>query len=597
MIGKVSCLILLGVVSIAGTTHAAVTVSISPGYTQLVAPNTLQFTAQVSGNGNTDVIWEVDNAIGGNSAYGTITASGLYTPPAKLPSPALVTVTAVAKADPAASATAAVTLLPQAPAGSTYYVAPDGDDHASGSIDAPWATIQHAADTASAGDTVLVRQGAYNEHVQLHRSGNAAQGFITFQNYPGETAVLDGTGLDIPGGQWGLFTFDNVSNLIVSGFELRNYQTNSRNKVPIGVYVFGAGKELQIVNNRIHDIATTAKTNPNQCGSNAFGLTVYGSRAPAAIEEIAIAGNELSDLHTGCSETLSLNGNVKNFAVLNNLVHDDDNIGIGAIGFEKVSPDPTYDQARDGVIRGNIVYNITSYGNPDYGKQYAADGIYIDGGTNIIVEQNLIHHVDLGIELASEHQGRTSSFVTARNNIVYEGNSAGISIGGYAAKRGGTDHCVIVNNTLYANDTKKTGSGEFQIQFNATNNVFENNILYAGPQNLFVNDFTDSSPDPAALDYNLYFSPDGADKGEWTWQKKTYRGFDIYRDATGLDSHGLFADPEFVSLGEPPDLDIGASSPARNAGAVLGAGITGKYDFAGYRRVSRGKINIGAYQH
>ncbi len=44
-----------------------------------------------------------------------------------------------------------------------------------------------------------------------------------------------------------------------------------------------------------------------------------------------------------------------------------------------------------------------------------------------------------------------------------------------------------------------------QIQFNATNNVFENNILYAGAQGLLVNDFTTSSADPAQLDYNLYF--------------------------------------------------------------------------------------------
>ena len=40
-----------------------------------------------------------------------------------------------------------------------------------------------------------------------------------------------------------------------------------------------------------------------------------------------------------------------------------------------------------------------SYGNPDYGKTYSSDGIYVDGGTNIIIEQNLVHNVDLGIEL------------------------------------------------------------------------------------------------------------------------------------------------------------------------------------------------------
>lgn len=577
-------------------TASAETVTISPTYSQLVAPNTLQFNATVTG-GNSEVIWQVNGAVGGDSKAGMISKNGIYAPPAKLPQPALVTITAVAKNNPSLSATAVVTLLTRAASGRNYYVAPDGDDNDSGSIDSPWATIQHAADSVAAGDTVFARQGVYNEHVHLHNSGSASAGYITFQNYPGETATLDGTSLDIPDGQWGLFTFDNASYVIVNGFEIRNYATDSTKQVPIGVFVLGAGKELQIANNSIHDIVTTAKTSPHKCASNAFGLTVYGTKAPAAIEDIAIAGNELFKLHTGCSETLSLDGNVRHFAVLNNRVHDDDNIAIGAIGFERVSKDPKYDQARDGVIRGNIVYNITSYGNPDYGKQYAADGIYVDGGTNILIEQNLIHHVDLGIELASEHQGHDSSFVIARNNIIYEGNSAGISIGGYAMKRGGTDHCKIVNNTLYANDSKQTGSGEFQIQFNATNNTFENNILYAGPQDLFVNDFTASNDDPSSADYNLYYSPDGADQGIWVWQKQRYRGYDNYRNGTGLDPHSpAFSDPLFVNLNDPPNFDVAASSPARNAGDVLGTPINGKVDFAGYARVQHGGINIGAHQ-
>jgi hypothetical protein len=60
--------------------------------------------------------------------------------------------------------------------------------------------------------------------------------------------------------------------------------------------------------------------------------------------------------------------------------------------------------------------------------------------------------------------------------------ACGISIGGYASNVGGTDHCTIVNNTLYANDTNNTGSGEFQAQYYATNNIFENNIVYATSQ-------------------------------------------------------------------------------------------------------------------
>src|SRR5467141_3206547 len=75
------------------------------------------------------------------------------------------------------------------------------------------------------------------------------------------------------------------------------------------------------------------------------------------------------------------------------------------------------------------------------------------------------------------------------NNLVYFGNSAGVSIGGYASAVGGTDHATIVNNTLFKNDGKNTGSGEFQIQYHATNNVFKNNVVYAGSQGLVINSY------------------------------------------------------------------------------------------------------------
>ncbi len=116
---------------------------------------------------------------------------------------------------------------------------------------------------------------------------------------------------------------------------------------------------------------------------------------------------------------------------MSNTVFNNDNIGIDAIGFEQVSPQVAYDQARNGVIRGNWVYNITSYGNLDYGNQYAANGIYVDGGTGIVIEQNLVHNTDIGIELASEHYGRRTSYVEANDNVIYYSNSVGVTIGGY----------------------------------------------------------------------------------------------------------------------------------------------------------------------
>jgi hypothetical protein len=570
-----------------GAARAAVTVAVTPNYAQMVVGGTLKFSATVAGTSNQGVFWEVNNARAGTAATGTITAAGLFTAPSSVPKPAIATITAVSKADPTATATATVTLLAQAPGGHTYYVATNGSDGAGGTSGAPWKTIQHAADTAAAGDTVLVHGGVYNEHVTFSHAGTA-NGYITFESAPGETATIDGTGLDIPDDMYGLFTFDSASYVIAEGFELRNYTTNSIQKVPIGIFVTGAGAGVQLVNNYVHDITTTAATTPQKCASNAFGITVYGTKVPDAIDGLAISGNEVANLHTGCSETLSLDGNVTNWLVASNLVHDDDNIAIGAIGFEKVAKDPAYDQARDGTIRGNHIYNITSYGNPDYGKQYAADGIYVDGGTNIVIEQNRIHTVDLGIELASEHKTRTSSYVVARNNLVYNGNSAGISIGGYAASKGGTDHCAVVGNTLYQNDTKNTGSGELQIQYNATNNIIENNIAYAGAQGLLVNDFTTSTPAPATLDYNLYFSP-GTQK--FDWQHHVYNSYASYLTASGMDADSPpFSDPQFTT-----DFGIAATSPAQQAGLVLGF-TGGPRDFAGNKRVVSGQTDIGAYE-
>lgn len=567
-----------------------VSVSISPTYVVVQVNATAQFTA------NTAVTWQVNNANGGNATSGTISSSGLYTVPASVPTPAAVTVTAVSQADPSKSATAVVTLVTQPASGTTYYVSTSGKNSNPGTFSQPWRTIRHAANKVSAGDTVYVRGGVYNELVTMKTSGSASSGFITFSSYTGELATVDGTRLKIPNGQWGLFTIHNQSYIIINGFEIRNYKTSSLSKVPIGVYIFGAGSNIQIVNNHIHNIETHAKTNPKQCGSDAFGLTVNGTKAPDSISALAISGNELDHLLTGCSESLSVNGNVETFTISSNVVHDNDNIGIDAIGFEKVSRGP-YDQARDGEIRGNTVYNITSYGNPDYGKQYAANGLYVDGGTRIVIEQNLVYNVDIGIEMASEQPNHVTSNVIARNNVIYSDNSNGISIGGSGGGNGGTDQCTIVNNTLFGNDTKKTQSGEFQIQHHATNNVFKNNILYATTQALFLQNQPNKPAPPADIDYNLYYSTVGASNGLWRWEGLLYKGYDNYCDQTKLDADSPpFSDPQFISTGTPPNLDIQPTSPAVNAGIDLGASVVGTVDFLGNPRVQNGKINIGAYE-
>src|SRR6202158_1190888 len=395
---------------------------------------------------------------------------------------------------------------------SSFYVSTTGADSNSGTQTAPWRTIQHAADTARAGSTVYVRGGIYEELVSINASGNATDGFITFKSYPGESAVLDAEHIT-PSGRSGILTIQNKSYVRIEGFEIRNFRTAEHRLTPLGISVMGTGSHIELLKNNVHHIEQTfnGRDGPGH-GANGFGIAVYGTDAKTPISELVIDGNEVHHLKTGSSESLVVNGNVTNFRITHNVVHDNNNIGIDVIGFERTAPDPAVDQARDGVVSGNLVYNITSRGNPAYGEDVNSDGIYVDGGTRILIEQNIMHDVDFGIELASEHKDRATSYITARNNLVYHCHTAGVSIGGYAPERGHTEHSNVVNNTLYENDTSRTGSGEFQMQWNMADNVFANNILYAGAGWLLT--LTKSQIDknhlPVAIDHNLYYCASGA---------------------------------------------------------------------------------------
>ena len=88
------------------------TVTVSPRFAAVVTTTqTQQFTSSVSGNmGNSSVTWSVDGIAGGNAPAGTVSAAGLYTPPATAGTHT-VTATSVAVPSSSGSASVAVTDL------------------------------------------------------------------------------------------------------------------------------------------------------------------------------------------------------------------------------------------------------------------------------------------------------------------------------------------------------------------------------------------------------------------------------------------------------------------------------------------------------
>jgi hypothetical protein len=88
----------------------SVVVTVTPASASVQISGTQKFMATVANTSNTAVTWQVNGTAGGDSTHGTIDATGMYTAPAAVPSPAAVTVSATAMADPTKSAAAKVTV-------------------------------------------------------------------------------------------------------------------------------------------------------------------------------------------------------------------------------------------------------------------------------------------------------------------------------------------------------------------------------------------------------------------------------------------------------------------------------------------------------
>jgi hypothetical protein len=89
----------------------AVSVSVSPSTAQVIVGKQQQFSATVTGTTNTSVKWTVAGTGCAGAACGSISASGLYTAPASVPSAPKVTITATSVAASSKSSSATATII------------------------------------------------------------------------------------------------------------------------------------------------------------------------------------------------------------------------------------------------------------------------------------------------------------------------------------------------------------------------------------------------------------------------------------------------------------------------------------------------------
>ncbi len=501
----------------------------------------------------------------------------------------------------------------QAASAADYYVAPSGSDLPSGgSLAAPWATIQYGANRIVAGDTLYIRAGTYAAGLLLSARSGTAAAPLTIRNFPGESPVIDGGALSatMPTESSALVTLLNCNHIVVQGLDVFNYKTADGSRIPIGIYVHGSGQNLRLVGNTVREIWQSSTGT-----GDGFGIAVYGDTA-TPLDGLILDGNTVHTLRTGSSESVVLNGNVTNFQVTNNVVHDCNNIGIDFIGYEQSAVADTVDFARNGVCRGNIVYNIDTQFNPAYGGNFegvfatqdarnrtrGAPGIYVDGGASIIIERNVMYACNSGASIGSEHSGKVSADVRFRDNLVRNNHIAGLFLGG--ARRnsnGGAANCSITNNTFYQNDPEHYGGGSVAIQHNVSGTTIRQNLFVAIPDGSGRSQFVlKASPAGSgsfaanAIDWNLYTGTSSATNLEFIWNSAGASSFSGWQTLSGQDAHSFFttASMGFANLAAL-DFSLTSTSPARDAGDPAFGAAAGELDFGGQGRVAGGRIDIG----
>ena len=173
-----------------------------------------------------------------------------------------------------------------------------------------------------------------------------------------------------------------------------------------------------------------------------------------------------------------------------------------------------------------------------------AGGIYVDGGRDIVIENNIVAECDLGIEIGAENAGTDAFNIIVRNNVLYANEKTCLVFGGFNASVGSTRDSHFLNNTCYKNDTLGEGVGELWIQY-AHDNVVKNNIFYSTAQNILL--YSENGNVDNTLDYNLWYAEAGSNAAEFVWKNTSYQGFDAYQSGSGEDPNSLFADPRGMS--------------------------------------------------
>lgn len=381
-----------------------------------------------------------------------------------------------------------------------YVFASADPSGADGSQAHPFRTIQEAVDYSDAGSEIIIMEGEYAPFVVSEDSSGTEEDMTIIRAADGTHPVIQVPPGSTTENSMGI-SMKNVSYICLDGLEISGgthgiyYESNmDAERTTLS--------GITIRNCQVHDV------------KGVHGIAIYAANDRIPVTGIMIEECEVYNCQCGDSEAVVVNGNIDGFEIRQNVIHDNNNIGIDMIGFEGTALHrDSYDGnlydvdfVRNGKCYENTVFNITAAGNEAYledGKySLCAAGIYVDGGENIEIYNNEVSNCDIGIEVATEHNPEENQLFQVTgikvhdNKITQCTGFAGLSFGGYDSERGFTVDCHFYQNTLIDNPV------QIVVQRSRNNEINHNTIIGGKtiieyndelPENEMSNNFHDNT--------------------------------------------------------------------------------------------------------
>ncbi len=441
----------------------------------------------------------------------------------------------------------ALLLLFLSPArGSTYVVAPDGNDSNPGTDELPWRTLQKAASSVGPGDTVRIKSGEYAiESGWKVKKAGTAEHPIT---YRGEGEVRITSAWILPADAWTLVkdqTYSTpVTKRVMCVFQNATplHQPGHRAKIdsvddliPNSFFV-----EKNVLYVRLEDGSPPKDSVMRASSGHVISLhdchhTVFeGLTAEFGFTGFKMQGEETHHVtYRRCVIRSICNQGIqpvpKNAVIENNLFRK-----IGTNKFEH----GIYGSEPGTIVRNNVFEEISGAGIHQYNTDGRAGGGCEFSGNVFRKARRLTQRSGGGyyLDLIAWGQGGNRIF----NNVFHgEGKRGGISLNSRDNK--------VYHNT-FVGSTYGVGFHDGKPGNHVLNNIVQDaRTFVVWPKNAL----------PQTLDYNLYHGT-----GRWEQDGAIHRTFDAYQKAAG-EGHSKVADP-MLAEGRPkpgsPAIDAGVAT-------------------------------------